>query len=40
VLMLTHCFMRSKSGFTLVQYAVAAAVIALAIMFGTSSGTS
>ena len=40
VLMLMRCFMRSKSGITLVEYGVAAAVIALLIMFVTSSGTS
>lgn len=40
VLMLMRCFIRSKSGITLVEYGVAAAVIALLVMFVTSSGTS
>ena len=38
--MLMRCFMRSRSGFTLVEYGVAAAVIALVIMLTMSGGTS
>jgi Flp pilus assembly pilin Flp len=40
VLILMRCFTRSTSGFTLVEYGVAAAVIALLIMLATSSSTS
>jgi Flp pilus assembly pilin Flp len=40
VQMLMRCFMRSRSGFTLVEYGVAAAIVALVIMLATSSGTS
>lgn len=38
--MLMRCFARSKSGVTLVEYGVFAAVVALLVMLATSSGTS
>jgi Flp pilus assembly pilin Flp len=33
-------FMRSETGFTLVEYGLVAAVIALVVMFGASAGSS
>ena len=38
--MLMRFFVRSERGITLVEYGVAAAVVALIIMLMTSSGTS
>lgn len=40
MLMLLRCFMRSESGFTLMEYGVFAAILALVIMLGMSTGTS
>ncbi len=40
MLMLLRCFMRSKSGVTLVEYGVVAAIIGLLIMLGMSTGNS
>ena len=38
--MLLRCFVRSKSGVTLVEYGVFAAIIGLLIMMGMSTGNS
>lgn len=38
--MLMRCFIRSKSGVTLVEYGVVAAIIGLLIMMGISTGNS
>ena len=40
MLMLMRCFIRSKSGVTLVEYGVVAAIIGLLIMMGISTGNS
>ena len=37
---LVRCYIGSESGFTLVEYGLVAAVIALVVMFGTSAGSS
>jgi Flp pilus assembly pilin Flp len=35
-----RCFIRSNSGFTLVEYGVVAAIVGLVIMLGMSTGTN
>ena len=40
MLMLMRCFIRSKSGVTLVEYGVIAAILGLLIMLGMSTGNS
>lgn len=40
MLILLRCFVRSNSGFTLVEYGVVAAVLGMIIMLGMSTGNS